>query len=108
MDLDRDGIRQIERIGRLAFDQLGEHGDVREQRADVTDDHACLFRIGGYDENCSSLTGCEEFSILIEAGQEDCAQRKYERLASAAPTHKPSFDCSVLRRRTAPGALFEH
>src|SRR6516164_6468370 len=108
MDLDRDGIRQIERIGRLAFDQLGEHGNVREQRADVTDDHACLFRIGGYDENCSSLTGCEEFSILIEAGQEDCTQRKDEGLASAPPTHQPGLGRRLLRWLTAAGALLEN
>src|SRR5215831_3285958 len=108
MDLDRDGIRQIERIGRLALDQLGEHGDVREQRADITEDHACLLRIGGYDEDGSALTRSQVAAIVEEAREVNGAERKDEALASAAPTHEPGLGCRLRRRHIAAGALFEN
>jgi hypothetical protein len=105
MDLDRDGIRQIERIGRLALDQLGEHGDVREQRADITEDHACLLRIGGYDEDGSALTRSQVAAIVEKASEKDRAQRKDEALSSAPPAHEPSLSGGLRRWGTAPRAM---
>src|SRR5262245_66194315 len=107
MDLDRDGIRQIERIGRLALDQLGEHGDVREQRADITDDHACLLRIGGYDEDGSALTRSQVAAIVEEAREINGAERQDEALTGAPPTDEPSFSSGYGWWRVAPGAFFE-
>src|SRR5262249_17177055 len=107
MDLDRDGIRQIERIRRLALDQLGEHGDVREQRADITDDHACLLRIGGYDEDGSALTRSQVAAIVEEAREEHGAERQDERFAGAPAPNEPSFSSGCRWWGVAPGAFFE-
>jgi hypothetical protein len=66
---------------------------VREQRADVTNDHACLLRIGGYDEDGSAFTRSQVAAIVEEAREINGAERKDEALAGAAPTHEPSFVC---------------
>ena len=47
-------------------------------------------------------------AIIEEARKINGAKRKNEALAGAAPTHKPSFVCWLLRWRIAPGALFEN
>ena len=73
MDLNGSAAVEIKAIGSFALGHLGQHRDVGQQCAHVAENDAGLLAVGGYDEDCSSLTGCEEFSVLIEAGQEDCA-----------------------------------
>jgi hypothetical protein len=47
-------------------------------------------------------------AIVEKASEKDSAQRKDEALASAPPTHEPSFSSGLLRRGTAPSAPFEY